>query len=79
MPAVATGDAGPAPPSAMTLSASATLDGAPCRITFAGYAPQLIGVYQINLEIPPVSGRGNAPLTIEVGGGKSNMVAVAVE
>jgi uncharacterized protein (TIGR03437 family) len=45
---------------------------------FAGLTPGLVGLLQLNLEIPGTVSRGDAPLKITVGGAVSNSVLIAV-
>lgn len=76
-------DAGrPAPSSPLsptTLPVTATVGGAAAPVIFAGLAPGLAGVYQVNLSVPPSAPSGNAvPLTLSVAGATSNEVAVAI-
>jgi uncharacterized protein (TIGR03437 family) len=52
-PAIADGDAGPAGPLAQTVSATAAyIGGVPATVSYSGLAPQLAGLYQINLTVP---------------------------
>lgn len=76
--AAATGIPGPIPPPALELPTRVSVDGEQGRVLFAGYAPNWIGVYQINLEIPQISGRGMRTLVVEIGSVASNPIAVPV-
>jgi uncharacterized protein (TIGR03437 family) len=53
-----TGTGGPSQPLAFAQAAvSVTLDGVPCEVLYAGLAPGLAGVFQVNIRVPPgVSG-----------------------
>jgi uncharacterized protein (TIGR03437 family) len=76
---VATGQLGPIPPVPLTSTVRVSVDGVPCLVTFAGYAPQLIGVYQVNVEMPQISNAGTAPLQVEIGGVQSNPVQLPIQ
>src|SRR4051812_29280412 len=53
------------------------IDGASVPASFAGLAPGLVGVYQVNAQIPPDATAGNAvPLAVSVGGVTSNPVTI---
>jgi endo-1,4-beta-xylanase len=74
---IATGAAAlTAPLSYETLTATATLGNAPAPVTFAGMTPGLIGLMQVNLQVPKVS--GDLPLQIKLGGFSSNQALVCV-
>jgi uncharacterized protein (TIGR03437 family) len=80
MPFVETGALGPVPAAEMAAPAGVTLGGIRCVIEFAGYAPGLMGVYQINFAVPESAPSGAAvELVMEVGGHTSNTAAFAVE
>ena len=70
-PAVAAGLAAPTNPLALvTIPPSLTLGGYPLPVTYAGLAPGLAGVYQIDAFIPFGVPQGmSVPLTISQGGG----------
>lgn len=53
-----------------------TLGGIPCEVLFAGLAPELAGVYQVNLRIPSGLSAPTADLVISVGGDSSPAVKV---
>ena len=65
---------------APVLPVTATIDGQPARVLYAGAAPGLVsGVMQLNIEVPVTSGTGNVPLVISAGGASSQPgVTVAV-
>ena len=62
-------------------SSMVTVDGFPATVTFAGAAPQLVGVYQINLTIPQLAGSGPRALSIYQGGAalSQNLVRIYVQ
>jgi uncharacterized protein (TIGR03437 family) len=68
-----TGEPAPNPPVTLVGVARATVGGHAALVRFAGFAPGLLGVCQVNVEIPPISG-GRAVLQIEIGGVASNSV-----
>lgn len=76
----ATGAASPASPLARVRQAVlVTLDGVPCEVLFAGLAPGLIGVYQVNIVAPGGLTAGRHDLLVTVGGQRSVAVRVMVE
>jgi uncharacterized protein (TIGR03437 family) len=73
-PAVATGRVAPLPPplSHVVESMTATVDGQPAVVEFAGAAPGFVGLIQVNVRIPPTSPTGDAvALRVLVGGSAS--------
>jgi uncharacterized protein (TIGR03437 family) len=77
----ASGAPAPADPLAVVLNQPNVLFGdIPASSVFAVMAPGLVGMYQVNAEIPADAPTGDAvPLTITVGGMRSNEVTIAVE
>jgi uncharacterized protein (TIGR03437 family) len=57
-----------------TLQAGTTafMGGQSATVLYAGVNPYLIGVDQINLSVPSSLASGDYPLTIDIGGIKSN-------
>jgi uncharacterized protein (TIGR03437 family) len=80
-PAVATGAAAPAsPPLANVVAAvTATVGGQPAAVQFAGLAPNFVGLYQVNVQIPSGLPSGPAPLVLTVGGTVSNTVTLVLK
>lgn len=79
-PAVATGVPGPAPPSYTKLPTVVGVADAGARVLFSGYAPQAIGLYQINFEIP--SGIATGPsikLNVKIGNSFSRASSIAIQ
>jgi uncharacterized protein (TIGR03437 family) len=70
--------AGANPLSRATLPVEAAIGSAAARVLFAGLTPGLVGLLQLNLEVPATVSRGDAPLMITVGGRTSNSVLIAV-
>jgi uncharacterized protein (TIGR03437 family) len=83
----ATGSPAPAtagsPLSYTALSPTVTIGGVAVSgagILYSGLAPGLIGVYQIDLQVPASVAAGNAvPLFVSIGGVTSNTVTLAVQ
>jgi uncharacterized protein (TIGR03437 family) len=64
-PAVADGTPGPINPFSMvTNTITVFIDGVPATTSFAGLAPELIGLYQINVAVPAGVSSGNVFLDI---------------
>jgi uncharacterized protein (TIGR03437 family) len=61
-------------------SVTATVDGQPVEIRFAGEAPGILsGVMQVNVAIPAAARTGDLPVVVTVGGVPSqNGVTVSV-
>jgi uncharacterized protein (TIGR03437 family) len=57
--------------STTTLTVTATIGGQPATVYWAGAAPGLIGVYQVNVLIPTNTASGSARLVLSVGGNYS--------
>jgi len=80
-PSVASG--APAPNSPLSRAAaevSATLDGRPATVLFAGLAPGFVGLGQVNVLAPvSLAPSAAAQLVIRAAGQDSNAVAVAVQ
>ena len=56
-----------------------TIGGIPATVDFSGLTPGLVGLYQVNAQIPAASATGNAiSLVLTIGGRQSNTVAIAV-
>ena len=94
-PAVEDGAAGPSAPLASTIAARTT-DGKACLntqpsmcvaigsswgdIQFSGLAPNMVGVWQINVKIPQDTISGSAvPLLVVINGMPSNTVKIAIQ
>ncbi|MBI4464842.1 MAG: hypothetical protein HY647_09085, partial [Acidobacteria bacterium] len=77
-PTVPSGQPPPLEPlSRTTFLVTATMGGVPATVVFAGLAPDLVGVYQVNAQVPEgVS--GTVPLVLTVGGIASNEVTLEV-
>jgi endo-1,4-beta-xylanase len=74
---IATGAAAPSTPlSSETLTTTATIGTTAAAVTFAGMAPSFVGLMQVDLQAPNVS--GDLPLQIQVGTFQSNQGLVCV-
>jgi uncharacterized protein (TIGR03437 family) len=63
--------AGSNPTSKATLTITATVAGRPATVTYAGAAPGLAGVYQVNVIIPKETTSGAAAIVLTAGGNAS--------
>ncbi len=76
---VTTGDSSPTSTLNRPLAApTLTLGGAEAPFAFAGLTPGLVGLYQINLQIPDVPVDGNLVLTVSQNGVVSNTTVLPV-
>jgi uncharacterized protein (TIGR03437 family) len=75
---IASGNVAPSDPLIGAVAGiSATIVGQNVEVTFAGMAPGLVGVFQVNLRIPALAA-GDYPLSIGVGPVLSNAALVTV-
>jgi uncharacterized protein (TIGR03437 family) len=65
------------PPVQATLTVTATIGGRASEVLFAGLAPGLVGVYELNLRVP-LQPPGAYPLIVKAGGVASNITIVTV-
>lgn len=74
-PPVADGAAGPTSPLAVTTTPpTVTIGGMNLRVDYAGLAPEMVGVYQINANVPYKVPTGlSVPLVIDQGGAATKM------
>ncbi len=73
----ATGSGGPSSPLAHAVtSPTVAIDGVSCEVTFAGLAPDLVGLYQVNIRVPAGIGRGGHELVVRSGNMTSKRVLV---
>jgi uncharacterized protein (TIGR03437 family) len=77
---VVDGQAAPFDPLLVTaLPVTVTVGGIPAEVLFAGAAPTLVGVTQVNVRIPTtVPGTGPVPLTVQVGRYTPNQLAITI-
>ena len=57
--------------SKLTLPISATIGGRTATVTWAGAAPGQVGMYQVNVMVPPLAASGTARLVLSVDGNNS--------
>jgi uncharacterized protein (TIGR03437 family) len=77
-PAVATGDVAPNLPLSTPLAeVTASINGVPAAVAFAGLTPGSVGLLQVNLQIPELPS-GTYPIQITVGGVSSNTPSITV-
>ena len=72
----------PAPhqnPPTVAASVKIYLDGAPLEVTRATLAPDFIGFYLIEAQLPPIANLGTSELYISADGQESNRVQIVVE
>jgi uncharacterized protein (TIGR03437 family) len=79
-PAAVDGAAATADPLLMSVQpVTAAVEGVPAEVLFAGAAPGLVGVTQVNVRIPlDVAGTGPVPVTVRVGGFVPNQLAITI-
>jgi len=77
----AAGDMSPGSPPAATVTApTLKLGGASVPVSFSGLAPNFVGLYQVNFQIPAKAASGNAvPLVLSIGGVSSNTATIAIQ
>jgi uncharacterized protein (TIGR03437 family) len=77
---VVDGQAAPFDPLLLTaLPVTVTIGGVPAEVLFAGAAPTLVGVTQVNVRIPAtLAGTGPVPLTVQVGRYTPNQLAITI-
>jgi uncharacterized protein (TIGR03437 family) len=78
-PVVADGALSPISPLAQTPGVSVTIGSQNVSASFAGLAPNFVGLYQINFVMPAGVKPGIAPLTVTVAGQTSPPVNLAVQ
>jgi len=69
-----------ATPANVQTPVSGVLNGVPIDAMFAGLTPGFIGLYQVDLLVPPATPPGiDLPLLLRQPGGDSNTVFVAIQ
>lgn len=72
----------PAPadnPPEVVANVRAFLDGKPLQVTRATLAPQYVGIYVIEVQLPPITNAGASVLHISADGQESNRVLIVIE
>jgi uncharacterized protein (TIGR03437 family) len=79
-PSQTDGAAAPVSPQVRTSSATTVLiGGIPARVVFSGLTPGLVGLWQVNAEVPAAAPTGEAiPIRISVQGVDSNEAVISV-
>jgi uncharacterized protein (TIGR03437 family) len=79
-PAVKSGSPAPgSPPYAeVTAAPTVTLDGQAASVQFAGLVPGLVGLYQVNFQVPINAGTGDQTLIVSQNGVSSNATRLPV-
>jgi uncharacterized protein (TIGR03437 family) len=63
-----------------TTTPTVTVGGVPATVQFSGLAPTLLGVYQVNILVPPNAPTGaSVPVMLRIGGVTSNIVTIAIQ
>ena len=73
------GEPSPGPPLAATAATPAvSIGGIQAQVLFSGMTPGVVGLYQINVIVPPNAPTGAQPLTLSIGGvsAKASMLPV---
>lgn len=77
---VPSGAASPADPLAVVSNnATVTIDGQPAATVFTGLTPGGVGLYQINLTVPPTAKAGKLPVVITQAGVPTNSTTLLVQ
>lgn len=67
-------------PYALTAPSQVEIGGLPARVQLSAWLPGLVGVYIVEAEVPANSPTGDAvPVSLTIGGVKSNQVTMAVQ
>ncbi len=78
-PAVPSGESTPATPLANVLNTvTATIDGIAAPVLFAGLAPNFVGLYQVNVQVPQGVRAGEVPVVLTQGDVVANTVTIFV-
>jgi uncharacterized protein (TIGR03437 family) len=77
-PAVIDGAAAPAPPATSAITPSVAIAGRLAPVQFSGLAPNLVGVWQINVVVPAETPVGDSIPVVAAAGLVSNALTIAV-
>ncbi len=76
---VVTGAASPSSPLATPVNpVKVTIDGASANVAFAGLTPGLVGLYQINFQVPSNARTGTLPMVVTQNGAQANATSLPV-
>lgn len=79
VPPVATGAPAPRSPLAeVMLKPQVTIDGTPAQVVFAGLSPDSVGLYQINVVIPPGAKAGDLTVVVTQNSVSANTALIPV-
>ncbi|HLJ15393.1 MAG TPA: hypothetical protein VKV15_12910 [Bryobacteraceae bacterium] len=78
-PAVVPGSSAPLPPPRTIAQVGVSIGGIPAIVTYAGLASGLVGVYQVNAQVPARALTGDQLLQISANGSISNVVTIAIQ
>jgi uncharacterized protein (TIGR03437 family) len=79
-PSMAAGQPASSSPLANTVSTPVvTINGVAASVGFSGLAPGFVGLYQVNVTVPPGTPSGAATLQIQINGQSSNTATVAIK
>jgi uncharacterized protein (TIGR03437 family) len=68
------------PPAATLAQPTVTIGNVAVTPVFSGLSPGFVGLYQVNLQIPPTAPSGDAvPVVLTIGGVKSNTATIAIQ
>ncbi len=68
------------PLSTTTETPTVSIGGVPAKVSFSGLTPDLVGVYQVNVEVPSEAPTGDAvEVVLRIGGVTANTVTIAVK
>lgn len=72
-PAVASGMPAPSdPPASTQMTPTVSVNGIPATFNFSGLAPNFVGLYQLNIQVPANTPAGANPVSISINGVASN-------
>lgn len=72
IPVVGDDQVAPAQGAPMQTTPAVQIDGVPASVLYAGLAPEYIGLYQVNVQVPATVPSGQVALTIATGTGSAN-------
>jgi uncharacterized protein (TIGR03437 family) len=78
-PPVAAGQPGAGAPYDLTVNTPVvTIGGVAAQVLFSGLAPGFVGLYQVNVQVPPGPATGTVFLQIQVNGQTSNSASIVI-